>query len=368
MNKKRIVIKIGSNLLVRKNYILNKEFIESICRQISKLYNEGNEIIIVTSGAVGTGLCKLNLLKRIKSLREKQAAAAVGQPLLMRVYEEYFSKYDIPVAQILLTRDDFNDRNRYLNMRNTILSLLNMRVIPIINENDTVAIEEIKFGDNDTLSALVSSKIDADILIILSDIDGLYTNDPNKDKNAELISEVKEITNEIENYAGKNVGSDVGTGGMYTKIQASKIAVASGVEVVIANGNLENVIMKIINKERIGTRFIPKRKEIDAKKRWIAFIKKVNGKLFIDDGAVDALINHNKSLLPSGIISVEGKFEMGDTVSVVDKSGNEIARGLVYYSSDEVNIMKGKKSSQIKKILNRYDFEEVIHRDNLVIL
>jgi glutamate 5-kinase len=365
----RIVVKIGTNLLTSGNSILNRKLIEDISAQLAELHGSGNEIILVTSGAIGAGLTKLNFKKRPKSLRDKQSAAAVGQPLLMQIYGESLGKYNISVAQVLLTSEDFEDRNRYLNMRNTMLGLLRLGVIPVVNENDTVSVEEIKFGDNDTLSALVSSKVEADMLIVLTDVDGLCTDDPRVNKDAELIPDVKNITPEIEEFARKTVGSYVASGGMSTKIQAAKIATASGVETIIANGCLENVLIRIIrNREKIGTRFLAQTKEMEARKRWIAFGTKVKGKIVLDDGAVEAIAKRGKSLLSTGIAAVEGTFSVGDTVSMVNRKGEEIARGLVYYGSNEIDKIKGKKSSQIEKIIGRFDFEEVIHRDNLVVL
>ncbi|MFN3966753.1 MAG: glutamate 5-kinase [Endomicrobiia bacterium] len=368
MGKKRIVIKIGSHLLANEDGFINYSIIENIVNDISQLHKQGHNIIIVSSGAIASGIVCLKLEQKPKTLPEKQAIAAVGQPILMQIYQKEFSQYNIKVAQLLLTREDFEDRNRYLNIRNTVSCLLNLGIIPIINENDTISVEEIKFGDNDTLSALVASKIDADLLVLLTDVEGLFDDDPNKNKNAKLITNIKEITSEIEAIAKKTAGSILGTGGMYSKIQAAKIATSSGVEVVIADGRKSKILEKILNGEEVGTRFFASQAFLTARKRWIAFGSRVKGKIKIDNGAVDALLKKGKSLLPSGIISVEGNFNSGDTVEILDISGSSIARGLVNYSSEEINKIKGKKTSEISKILGKCDFEEVIHRDNLALL
>lgn len=360
---KRIVIKVGSCLVTNKDGSINKDYITNLSKQINKIRQKNCEIIIVTSGAIASGLSKLPLKYKPKTLQEKQALAAVGQPLLMQTYEECFSKCSIPTAQVLLTREDFEIRNRYLNARDTIINLLNLKVVPIINENDTVATEEIRLGDNDMLAAIISSTFDADLFIILTNVDGLYTDDPAINKDAKLIKEVKEITPEIENIAKKTT-SISGTGGMYTKIQAAKISTSSNIETVIANGMLENVVIEIEEGNEVGTKFFPVKKILEAKKKWIAFTTKVKGKIFIDDGAVDAIKNKGKSLLPSGIISCEGNFSIGDTVSIVDRFGKEVARGLCYYSKEDVEKIKGKKTSQIPDLA----YEEVVHRNNLVLL
>jgi len=360
----RIVVKVGTNLLTQKDGSLNVQRIQSFAEDIAKLKNAGHQVVLVTSGAIGSGMGKLGWTARPATLREKQALAAIGQPLLMNVYQEYFSKLDITIAQVLLTRQDFDDRQAYLNARNTMLTLLELGAVPIINENDTVATEEIKIGENDTLSALVAAKINADYVILFTDVEGLYKGVPGK---SELVSRVEEITPEIEAYATGVSSSGKGVGGMHTKLQAAKIATAAGVRMVIASGARAGVIEKIINGEPIGTLFLPNQ-SLDARKCWIAFGTKCRGKIVVDEGAARALLNSGKSLLPSGIVSVEGKFEVGDPVSVFTTAKKEIGRGLTYYSAEEIEKIKGKKSSEIKKILGHADYEDVIHRDNLVIL
>ena len=368
MHYKRIVIKIGTSTITDEHGHLNLPQMRILVEQVTQMSQQGREVILVTSGAIGAGVGRLELHTRPETIREKQAVAAVGQTHLMKHYEEIFNEFGFKVAQILLTQEDMRARERYLNARNTIMTLLEYKVIPIINENDTVAVDEIRFGDNDTLSAMVASKIEADLLIILSDVSGLYTADPRKDKEAELIHVVDDITDEVERIALKSTGSTRGVGGMYTKIQAAKIATVSGVMVVIADGMKAGVLKEIFAGDDIGTKFLPRQEKISGRKKWIAFANKSCGKIMVDSGAVKALTKNGKSLLPSGIISCEGDFRLGDMVTVVDEDGDEIARGLVSFSGDEVQKIKGKKTTEIAKILGHSDYDEVIHRDNLVIL
>ncbi|MBA7491533.1 Glutamate 5-kinase [subsurface metagenome] len=341
--------------------------IRKIVGEIASLKKKNYEVIIVTSGAIGMGSSRLHLNEKSSSMPQKQAIAAIGQNLLMSVYEKLFRRYGSIVAQVLLTAEDLRDRKRYLNVRNTLFTLLNYKVIPIVNENDTVAVEEIQFGDNDTLSALIASKVEADLLIVLSDIKGLYTADPRKDKKAKLIRVVEEITPWMESVAGK-AGTLRGTGGMWTKIQAAKVATGSGVTMIVADGNRDRVITSLMEGEDVGTKFLPRKTKLSSRKRWIAFNLPLSGRIFVDEGAKRALIEKGKSLLPSGIVKVEGGFEIGDGVRIVDSQGKEFGRGLVYYSSSEVERIAGKKTKDIQQILGHKDYDEVIHRDNLVIL
>lgn len=340
--------------------------IESLVRQLADLYNMGKEVILVTSGAIGTGAGKLGLPGRPRTIPEKQAAAAVGQGVLMHIYEKLFAEYGVTVGQVLLTREDFSDRRRFLNARNSLHAMLQFGVIPVINENDTVAVDEIKLGDNDNLSALVAGLIDAELLVLLSDIDGLFTADPRKVKNAKLIRDVTEMTPEIEVLSG-GAGSKLGTGGMATKIQAARIAMHSGVVTVIANMEEKDVIRRVIDGETVGTVFWPCANKMENKKRWIAFSSSICGKIFVDEGAVRALVKQGKSLLPSGITSVEGCFDIGNTVLIVGSDGKEIARGIVSYSSEEIELIKGAQTKDITRILGHKDYDEVIHRNNLVV-
>jgi glutamate 5-kinase len=362
---KRIVIKIGSSSIAYATGRPNLYQIESLVRQLADLYNQGREVILVTSGAVGTGAGKLGLAERPKTIPQKQAAAAVGQGVLMHVYEKYFAEYGVTVGQVLLTREDFSDRRRFLNARNTLNALIQYKVIPVINENDTVAVDEIKFGDNDSLSALVAGLIDAEILILLSDIHGLFTADPRKDAGARLIKNVTELNSDIESLAG-GAGSKLGTGGMATKLQAARIAMHSGVVMVLASAEEKDIIKRVVDGEESGTVFWPLTNKLENKKRWIAYGSVLCGKIIVDEGAARALTEQGKSLLPSGITGVEGAFEIGNTVSIIDGTGREIGRGIVYYSSEEVKKIKGLQTSEVVRVLGYKDYDEVVHRNNLV--
>lgn len=363
INCKRIVVKVGTSTLTYSNGQLNLQRIEHIVRELSDLHNQDKEVILVTSGAIGVGANRMGYKKVPDTIPQKQALAAIGQGALLHLYEKLFAEYGKTVAQVLLTRDDLDDRLRYLNATNALLSMLDMQVIPIINENDTVVVEEIKFGDNDTLSALVAAMVEADLLIILSDVDGLYNCDPRINEDAVLVKEVTEITNEmLENSRSK--GSSFSSGGMYTKLKAARICMTSGVPMIIANSDIEDVIRKVVAGKDIGTLFVPVSR-INARKRWIAFGSIVHGKLMVDEGAKEALLDKGKSLLPSGIIQVEGDFERGNVVAVVNQQGVEIARGVVNYSSYEIRQIAGRKSTEIADILGEKDYDEVIHRNNL---
>ncbi len=353
---KRIVIKIGSSLFYSPNNTLDFTVFDGITRQIRHIVEEGKEVAVVSSGAIALGMDVLGLKQRPKKLEDLQATAAIGQNKLMNAYSKIFRSTGYFAAQILLTWEDFSDRKRYLNARNTLISLLEyrkyrlQRPIPIINENDTVSTEEIKFGDNDRLSALVSKLISADLLIILSDVDGLL------DKEKKVIKVVPEINSQIREFACPTQ-KQICVGGMISKIEAAKITVDSGIPCLIANGRRKNIILSVIEEpEKYGTLFIPK-KGLTGRQHWIAFGSKPKGKIFVDNGAKDALTKRKKSLLSVGIIKTEGKFNSSDVVSIVDEHGNEFARGLVGYSSGELENIKCK----------RYH-KEIVHRDNLVIL
>lgn len=363
---KRVVVKVGSSSIAYSTGKLNLYQIESLVRQLSDLHNQGKDVLLVTSGAIGAGVGKLGLAGRPKTIPGKQAAAAVGQGILMHIYEKFFSEYGVTAGQVLLTREDFTDRRRFLNARNTLHALLQYGVIPVINENDTVAVDEIKLGENDTLSALVAGLVDAELLILLSDIQGLYTADPRKDSQARLIREVKEITPEIESLAG-GAGSKLGTGGMATKISAARIAAHSGISTVLACAGEKDIVLKVVAGEQVGTLFLPSSNKLVNKKQWIAYSSAVCGKICIDGGAASALIKRGKSLLPSGVTGVEGQFEMGSTVSIVGPDGQEIAKGITSYSSTEIDRIKGAQTKEISRILGYKDYEEVVHRNNLVL-
>ena len=364
----RIVIKVGSSTITYGNGKRNFSRIDRLAREIADLANQGKEIILVSSGAVAVGVDRLGLPAKPKTIPGKQAAAAVGQGVLMHTYEKIFAEYGQIVAQVLLTRVDSVDRHRYTNSRNTFLALLEHKVIPIVNENDVVAIDELKIGDNDNLSALVAGIVDADLLIILSDIDGLYTANPQKDPHAKLVNEVTDITPEIEASAG-DAGSKVGTGGMFTKIQAAKMATSSGINMIIASGEEKDAISRILEGEEIGTLFVSRENRLQFRKRWLAFGARLAGKIVVDDGCAKAVRKAGGcSILPAGITDVEGEFEAGNTISVVNKAGHELARGLSNYSSEDLDLIKGAKTSEIENILGHKHFDEVIHRDDLVIL
>jgi len=363
----RIVVKIGSNLLTDKTGKINQRRIQSLAREISELHNNSVEVVMVSSGAIASGLKKLGLATKPKEVRKKQATAAVGQPLLIWMYERYFLKYKKHIAQILLTRDDLSDRVRYINAKNTILTLLEMGVIPIINENDTVATDEIKFGDNDQLAALVAGLIEANHLIILSDVEGLYSADPKKNPDARIIKHVKEFSKELEQIA-KPSSTGFGTGGMYSKVIAAKKATSFGIPVHIVSGRKYGNIQAVLSGKQVGTYFEPSVHGVTSRKGWIAYAARSKGNLYIDEGASKALVKNGKSLLPSGIKKVEGDFDVGDAVYCIDERGEKIAKGLVNYSSCEIKLIKGKKSTEIEKILGYKYSDEVINRDNLVIL
>ncbi len=364
---KRIVVKIGSNILADEKEGLNTKRIFSIASDIAELKEEGYEVVIVSSGAVAAGMRKLGLKHKPRDIRLKQAAAAVGQSSLMWAYERSFGEFHAIVAQVLLTQEDFSDRKRYINSKNTLLALLSHGVIPIINENDTVATEEIKFGDNDNLAALVAVLVEADRLVILSDVDGLYTEDPRFNPGAELVSCVEEITAEIEKRSG-GVGSSVGTGGMYSKVLAAKKAVSHCIAVNIISGKRKGLIREILNGKQHGTFFRPGPCRLSHRKGWIAYSSRTKGTLVLDEGAVKALSGMGRSLLPSGIVSVEGEFEQGDAVNCSDLKGRRVAKGIVNYSSADIKKIVGKKTSEIERILGYKYSDEAIHRDNLVLL
>jgi glutamate 5-kinase len=363
---KRIVIKVGSSSVAYANGKPKHDQIGALVRQLSGLHKQGKEVLLVTSGAIGTGAGRLGLTGRPRTIPAKQAAAAVGQGILMHIYEKLFSEYGVTVGQVLLTREDFSDRRRFLNAGNTLHALLQFGVIPVINENDTVAVDEIKLGENDTLSALVAGLVDAELLILLSDIQGLYTADPRKDHAARLIREVGEITPAIESLAG-GVGSKMGSGGMITKIQAARIASHSGVFTVLTSPAEKDIILRIMAGEQVGTVFLPSANKLENKKRWIAYSSALCGKIHVDDGAAAALVKKGKSLLPSGVTASEGVFEIGSTVSIIGPDQREIGRGITCYSSVEIDLIKGSQTKEISRILGYKDYDEVVHRNNLVL-
>jgi len=363
----KIVVKIGTNLIADRLSGLNLDRINTLARGVSHLRTAGHSVVVVSSGAIGAGLAARRLTARPRSIPEQQATAAIGQPILMEAYEAAFRRHTLMVAQILLTREDFANRGRYLNARNTISVLLENGVVPVINENDTVAVEEIRLGDNDTLSAMVANLIGADLLIILSDIDGFYTDDPSRNPQAEFVPVVEVITPKIDRQARKT-GGESGTGGMATKMQAAKRCTSAGIAMIIANGGNPRILQDIVAGVYRGTLFLPSASRLSVKKKWIGFVSHPKGSVRIDAGAEAALMVHRKSLLPSGILDVSGEFAGKDTIAVLDAAGKEIARGLSGFSSVELARIKGKKTGEVEKILGRRSRGEVIHKDYLVLL
>jgi len=365
---KRVVIKVGSAVLTGAGEGLDQKRIEQLAGEISAIMDQGREVILVSSGAIAAGLAKLGLEKtRGMPLPLKQAAAAVGQSGLMWMYEKTFGAHGRKVAQILLTREDLSNRVRFLNARNTLQTLLEYGVVPVINENDTVAVDEIKFGDNDNLSGMVVHLADADLLVILSDIDGLYTSDPRVNSSALLIPLVEKITAELERGAG-DAQTTVGTGGMRSKIMTAKRVGAYGVPMVIVNGRKQGSLQSLFEGKDTGTLFLPKAERNRSRQHWIAYTACSAGGVVVDDGGREALVNKGKSLLPGGVVRVEGTFRAGDCVNCSDNRGNVFARGLTKYSSIDLEQIKGLKTSQIASVLGHKDYDEVIHRDDLVIL
>lgn len=361
-----IVVKIGSNIIADEKGLDEKQ-IQAITADISSVSDMGHKVVIVSSGAVAAGMRKLGLERRkLTDIKLKQACAAIGQSSLMWAYERGFKAHGKKVAQVLLTREDISDRKRYMNSRNTLLTLISYRVIPVINENDTVATDEIRFGDNDQLAALTATLLSADRLIILSDVEGLYSEDPKLHPKAKLIRTVSEITHEMMETAG-GAGSAIGTGGMYSKLLAANKAVGSGITVNIINGRKHGILQTLLIGHFHGTEFTSRKGRLSAKKGWIAFGIRPRGSIIIDEGAKKALISLGRSLLPSGITKTEGSFETGDAVYCVDSGGVRIAKGLTNYSSEEIEKIKGRKTSEIEKTLGFKYSDEVIHRDNMVI-
>ena len=362
---KRVVIKIGSGVISDADG-LNDRMLDALCRDVHQLIERGYEIILVSSGAVAAGKAALGIKGKPPTIPLKQAAAAIGQSRLMRAYKERLRASGHTVAQVLLTRDDLANRRRYLNARNTLMTLIEHRVIPVINENDTVVVDEIRFGDNDNLSAMTTNLVEAGLLVILSDVDGLYDRDPGKYPQAKLIPVVERITEEIEQMAGES-HSDLGTGGMNTKLKAAKRALLCGAAAAIINGRTPGNLLRLFEGEELGTYFLPARGRMAARKHWIAFTKKPRGKLLLDDGALKAVTERGKSLLPSGISKVEGSFERGDAIRICSLAGTEFARGVINYSQAELIRIIGRKSAEIEQILGYKYGDEIVHRDNMVL-
>jgi len=362
----KIVIKLGSSIVTNDEEGLDEECLSSLIKQISILSSQHKKVILVSSGAIAAGLRKLGTKKRPKVLSELQAAAAVGQMDLVRIYEELFSDNDLISAQVLLTHDDLSDRKKYLNARSTIFNLINNNVIPVINENDTVASEEIRFGDNDTLAAMVANLIEADLLVLLTDQDGLFTSDPREDNNAKLIQHGYVDDKSLDNLAS-GTKSKIGTGGMITKILAARKAALSGAHTIIASGRRDDILVDLNNDEDIGTFLQSREVKLAARKKWLADNLKLNGKIYIDDGAESALIYEGKSLLVAGVTKVTGNFDRGEVIQCINESGDEILKGIVNYNSEEVKKIIGLSSDKIESVLGYVNESSLIHRNNMII-
>jgi len=364
---RRLVMKIGSSILAAPSTGLRLDHIQRLANEIGQLKRDKRDIVLVSSGAIVAGIEKLGLKAYPHTLPLKQAAASAGQSRLLRTYENSFQEAGHNIAQVLLTHQDLTDRKRFLNARHTLITLLALGVIPVINENDAVAVEEIRFGDNDTLAAQVAHLVDADLLVILSDVDGLFTQDPRHHPDATLIGEITDMTPDIERSAGRS-RSQESRGGMVTKIQAAKLVGQYGLPTLLLNGETPGLVPRIFAGADGGTLFLPQGRKRHSRKHWIAGTLRSRGQLILDAGAVEALTHRGKSLLPSGILEVKGTFVAGDPVSCVDTDGKEFARGLVNVSSAVVSAIKGRRTQDIEREMGVQEYEEVIHRDNLALL
>lgn len=364
---KRVVIKIGSRVLTNDDGGLDQAVLGRICGDIALLRERGKQVVVVSSGAIAAGRSVLGLTEKPRTIPQKQAAAAIGQTRLMRAYEEALAPHGLKAAQLLLTSEDLESRQRFLNARATIDTLLGFDIIPVINENDTVVVDEIKFGDNDNLSALVTNVAESDLLLILTDVEGLYSADPGENPDARLIPLVQGITRELERAAGGSASS-VGTGGMATKVAAAKKAAKNGVPTILVAGKREGILSAAMRGEEVGTLFLPQGAALNRRKHWIAYTLKPAGRVTVDDGARSVLQKKGKSLLPSGIVGVEGRFERGACVRICGVDGGEFARGLSDYSSSEIARLAGHNSSEIEELLGYRYADVIIHRDNMVVI
>lgn len=362
-----LVVKVGTNVLTGSDGTLDAERVRSLAEQIWRLRRQGRRVVLVSSGAVGAGVGRMGLPRRPTDLRHLQACAAIGQCFLMRAYEDCLSQHGIPTAQILLTASDFDNRQRYLNARNTIVTLFEWGCLPIINENDTISVSEIRFGDNDHLAAMVTNLLQAPLLVILSVVDGLYSADPRADPTAELLTTVPHLDQHILDMAGTS-RSTLGTGGMLSKLKAARLATAAGESVIIANGSRPGILDAICAAEPVGTLFLPHGVTMPAWKRWLGYTARPRGTLRVDDGAARAVRTQGRSLLPIGITRVSGSFGKGDVVALCDPTGHEFARGLTNYPSTDIAKIMGLRTEQIAAVLGMVPYEEVVHRDNLVVM
>ncbi len=364
---KRIVVKVGSSILASPEKGLHYEVFSHLAKEISDLKRQGYEIVVVSSGAIAAGMEKLGYRTKPQSITQKQATAAVGQSRLMNIYEQYFARHQQMVAQVLLTHDDLSHRRRFLNARKTLLTLLQLGIVPIINENDTVVVDEIKFGDNDNLSALVTNLIEADLLIILTNIDGLCDADPRTHPDAKCIPFIEDIDGDLGGIVGDTDGP-WNVGGMVSKIQAAQKASRFGIPTVIASGTRKEVLHQILKGKEIGTFILPKPQGLSSRKYWIAYHLKPQGSVVVDEGAKKAIVQRGKSLLPSGVVKVSGTFDRGDLVSCIGPQGKEFARGLVNYGAHELERIRGLRTDRIEQVLGYKYSDEVIHRDDLVLV
>ncbi|HOG07797.1 MAG: glutamate 5-kinase [Syntrophales bacterium] len=362
---RRVLIKVGSAVLTGADG-LDLTIVQQLVDDIALLTKSGRQVVLVTSGAIASGKHRMGITGELKSMPQKQAAAAIGQGRLMRVYSNAFGRHGLYVAQLLLTLSDLTDRKRFLNIRNTLSTLMEWGVIAVINENDSVAVDEIKFGDNDHLAAMIANIIEAHLLVNLTSTEGLYDRNPGASREARLIPLVREFTEDILEAATAET-SDVGTGGMRSKILAAQKVTAFGIPYIIAPGKRPGVLGALFAAEAVGTLFLPMQKHLTSRKHWIAFTLRGKGKLVIDDGAKWALLEQGKSLLPSGVVDVEGDFGIGDPVVCVDACGAPVAKGLVNYAADEIRKIMGLKTARIAQVLGHKDYDEIIHRDNLAI-
>ncbi|MFC2162764.1 glutamate 5-kinase [Candidatus Altiarchaeota archaeon] len=361
---KLMVVKIGTSSITDSRLALSASKIDGLVDEVAALVKKRVSVILVSSGAIGAGMGKLGLKRRPRDINKLQAMASIGQNELMKCYGKSFKRHGIEIAQILLTQEDFRDRRRYLNVRNTVQALLELKIVPIINENDTIGVEEIRVGDNDTLSSIVASNLGADALVMLSSVDGLYTRDPEREKNAEKISIVWKINTDIDKLSGKASGGGVGS--IQTKVKAAKMATKSGVPVILASASESHVLQRIIAGEDVGTIFMPS-KCFDSRLHWILYQAATKGCIRVDDGAVDALRSGKASLLPSGIIGVEGEFRKGDILCIQDANGIEFARGISNYCRSDVEKIKGRQSSEIEELLGKKSYKEVVYSDNMAL-
>ena len=362
-----VVVKVGTNVLTRGDGTLEPGRLQLLADQLQRIRAGGRKVVLVSSGAIGAGVGRLGLAKRPTDLRQLQACAAIGQALLMRAYEDCLARHGIPTAQILLTAGDFDHRGRYLNVRNTIVTLFEWGCLPIINENDTVSVAEIRFGDNDHLAAMVTNLLQAPLLILLSVVDGLYSADPHVDPHAQMLTTVPHIDGNVMEQAG-DTRSALGSGGMRSKLRAARLATVAGESVIMANGSRPDVLDAIFRLEPVGTLFLPHSSSLPAWKRWLGYTARPRGRLVVDAGARKAVQQQGRSLLPIGVVQVQGPFGKGDVVSLCDPDGVEFARGLTNYSAAGADKLRGLRTEQIREVMGAFPYEEIVHRDNLVVI